>query len=313
MMRLQRSFVLAIAVMPLLAGNGAAADNSPGLPPAKAFDLGKGRKLGDGPAKENSGIVRSRQWPDLFWMENDSGDEPRIYPVHRDGSVYENARYPETPGVLIGDAINVDWEDITVDASGHVIVADIGNNDNDRRDLVLYYVNEPSPTAGRTTTVRKIFVRYPEQKEFPAPEKDYNYDAEAVFTLGDDVFICTKDRSDTLTRIYRVDPRSPEQVQTMKLVDQFDVHGKATSADATADGRRVVILTYEAIWLFEVTDPQRPLSGEVRWLPYKDHDDCEAVCFADDETLLVAEEASATVWEVPLKAFVAYPRDAHRD
>ena len=35
---------------------------------------------------EVSGIVPSRQWPGVFWVHNDSGDETRIYPVGRDGS-----------------------------------------------------------------------------------------------------------------------------------------------------------------------------------------------------------------------------------
>jgi hypothetical protein len=303
----------ALAVAAALLSQGACAQQPDGLPDVAPYKLGPGRKLGKGPAAENSGIVRSRQWPDLFWMQNDSGNGPRIFPVRRDGSVHKSIRDPERPGVEIGGAVNVDWEAIAVDASGRVIVGDIGNNENDRRDLVLYYAIEPSPNAERTACFRKVFVRYPEQMKFPAPEDDLNYDAEAIFTLGDDVFICTKDRSDTLTRVYRVDPTATDDVQTLQLVDKFDVGGKATGADATADGRRLVILTYEAMWLFDVTDPAHPLSGPVRWLPYAGADDCEAVCFADDETLLLAEEASAQLWEIPLRSFVRFPRGAHRD
>jgi hypothetical protein len=277
------------------------------------FQLGPGRPLGAGPATENSGIVQSRQWPDLYWMHNDSGDEPRIYPVRRDGSVYESSRYPDTPGVLIGDAINVDWEDITVDASGHIIVADSGNNGNDRRDLVLYYLAEPSPDAGRTAAMRRVFVRYPEQTEFPAPADDFNYDAEAVFTIGNAVFICTKHRSDTLTRVYRLDPQHDVEVQTLTLVDTFDVEGQATGADATAAGDKIVITAYESLWLFENVDAQRPLSGSVRRLRFSPSDgDIEAVCFADDETLLLAAEAAKRFYEVTLESFrppATIPRD----
>jgi hypothetical protein len=268
------------------------------------IDLGPGLALGEGPAKENSGIVKSRQWSDLFWMQNDSGDEPRIYPVRRDGSVYASSRYPETPGVLIGGAINVDWEDIAVDASGHVIVADIGNNGNDRRDLVLYYLAEPSPDAGRTAVLRRIFVRYPEQNAFPAPDDDFNYDAEAIFTLGDVVFICTKHRSDTLTRVYRLDFDQSAEVQVLRLVDTFDVKGQATGADATPAGDKVVITTYDSIWLFEGVDSRRPLSGPVRRLRFSPCDgDVEAVCFADNETLILGAEATKRLYEVNLKSF----------
>jgi hypothetical protein len=292
---------------PVAAGDAPAAETavSDG---SQVLQLGRGRPLGAGPATENSGIVKSRQWPDLYWMHNDSGDEPRIYPVHRDGSVYESSRYPDAPGVLIGDAINVDWEDITVDASGRIIVADVGNNGNDRRDLVLYYLAEPSPDAGRTVALRRIFVRYPEQSAFPAPANDFNYDAEAVFTLGDDVFICTKHRSDTLTRVYRLPSDSTADVQVLEQVDAFDVEGQATGADATAAGDKIVITTYDSLWLFEHVDPQHPVSGPVRRLRFSPSDgDVEAVCFADDDTLLLAAEAAQRIYEVPATAFRSVP------
>jgi hypothetical protein len=89
-------------------GGPALADEPLKLPDVKPFDLGEGRKLGKGPSREHSGIVKSRNWPDLYWMQNDSGDEPRIYPVRRDGSVYFSERDSENPGVLIGGAVNVD-------------------------------------------------------------------------------------------------------------------------------------------------------------------------------------------------------------
>ncbi|MCW5558112.1 MAG: hypothetical protein KIT22_09825, partial [Verrucomicrobiae bacterium] len=37
---------------------------------------------------EPSGMVKSRRWPDLYWTLNDSGDEPRIFPVHKDGRIF---------------------------------------------------------------------------------------------------------------------------------------------------------------------------------------------------------------------------------
>ena len=104
------------------------------LPDRNPVELKVFARLGPGPAKENSGIVKSRQHADVFWMHNDSGDEPRIYPIRINGEVYKSERYPGTPGVLIGGAINVDWEDIAVDNEGHVIVADFGNGQSDRRE-----------------------------------------------------------------------------------------------------------------------------------------------------------------------------------
>ncbi len=275
---------------------------------AKSITLVDGRSLSPGPSKENSGIVKSRLWPDLFWMHNDSGDEPRIYAVRKDGSVLLSDRY-EVPGTLIGGAINVDWEDITVDNAGHLIVADFGNNGNDRRDLVLYFLHEPAPNAGRTTWFRRVFFCYPDQLKFPAPKEDFNFDAEAIFTINNNVFVLTKHRSDSTTTLYKLDASAvkSDELVTLELVDEFDIRGQATGADATADGKRLVIVTYTAFWLFEVEDPNRPLRGTVTWLPYTGPKQVEAVCFVDEKTLLAADEETGKLFEISLDKFQPAP------
>ncbi|WP_148591791.1 hypothetical protein [Aquisphaera giovannonii] len=281
-------------------GAAAPAPVSVDVPNREPIPMRPVAKLPPGPVKENSGIVRSRQFPDLFWMHNDSGDEPRVYPIHRNGEAYRSTREPETPGVLIGGAINVDWEDITVDSDGNLIVADVGNNGNDRRDLVLYYIPEPSPDASRTTFRKKVFVRYPGQKDFPAPRSDFNYDCEAVFTVGNAVHLLTKHRSDTSMKLYRLDHPKAEQTNDLTFLEAFDVRDKAVGADATPDGKRVVVVTYKAIWLFERDDASQPLfGGRISYAPYQSPQ-VEAVCFADDKSLLLADEETGQLFEVEL-------------
>lgn len=259
----------------------------------------------EGPAgkKEVSGIVGSRQWPGTFWVQNDSGDEPRIYPVTREGKLRVSAREADAPGILIGGVVNSDWEDIATDASGNIIIADVGNNSNARRDLVLHYVREPEPTAGYTTVLRSIFVQYPDQKAWPAPKEDFNYDCEAVFTKGDTVYFLTKHRSDTLTRLYRLDDPKTGVVNTLTLLGSFDVHGEVTAADASPDGSRLLVLTYDAVWMFEAATAKGDdwLEGQVWWLPYSGAPDSEAVCFdGADSILIAAEEGDGHLYSLPV-------------
>ncbi len=63
----------------------------------------------EGPAgkKEVSGLVASRQWPGVYWVHNDSGDETRIYPVGRDGRLKVSARTADAPGVLVGGVVDM--------------------------------------------------------------------------------------------------------------------------------------------------------------------------------------------------------------
>ncbi|WP_442485098.1 hypothetical protein [Aeoliella sp. SH292] len=273
------------------------------------IDLAPGQrlvgKLGVGPAAENSGIVRSRNHDNVFWMHNDSGDEPRIYAVRRDGSVYPSERYPDTPGTLIGGAINCDWEDIAVMQDGLLVVADLGNNSNARRDLVLYLLDEPEPTAGRTTFRKKLFVRYPEQTTYPAPEHDFNYDCESVFTLGENIYLLTKHRSDTATRVYRLNDFTEGKTHELELLERFELGGQAVAADALPDGTRLVVATYDTLWLFDVRDADHPLAHPISRLPFKG-DNVEAVAFDGPDRVLFADEATALLYEADVADFVPY-------
>jgi len=270
------------------------------FPHAEPVNLTLVAKLGRGPARENSGIVKSRRHPDLFWIENDSGDEPRIYPIHRNGANYSDTRYPDEQGVLVGGAINVDWEDITTNAAGEIIVADVGNNENDRRDLVLYYLDEPSPTAGRTTFRKKVFIRYPDQDQFPPDRSDFNFDCEAVFTVENTVYFLSKNRGNSHTTLYRLDDEQPEVTNVLTRLGTADIQGQAVGADCMPDGKRLALLTYSSVWLF-VRDSldQDFFDGAVYWAPLQPRD-AEAISFADDQTLLIADEASAELFELAI-------------
>ncbi len=259
-------------------------------------------KLPAGPAAENSGIVDSRNHDNLFWMQNDSGDEPRIYAVRRDATGYQSERYPDTPGVLIGGAINCDWEDIAVMEDGTVVVADVGDNRNDRRDLCVYLVPEPTPAAGRTTFMKKVFIRYPERASTPAPRDDFSYDCEAVFSLGDSLYFLTKHRSDTATKVYRLSDIAEGLTHELELLGRFELGGQAVGADALPDGSKLVVTTYDTIWLFDVEEADDPLRKPVARLPFNG-DNVEAVCFDGPERVLFADEATALLYSADLADF----------
>src|SRR5688572_27521892 len=84
---------------------------------------------------EFSGIVKSRSDKNVFWIQNDSGDQPRVFAIDSTGNFYQSARYRNYEGISIAGATNVDWEDITMDNKGNLVIADVGNNYNDRKDL----------------------------------------------------------------------------------------------------------------------------------------------------------------------------------
>lgn len=248
---------------------------------------------------ELSGIVKSRSDKNVFWIHNDSGDQPRIFALDSTGHFYQSDRYKNSEGIVIAGATDVDWEDITVDNKGNVVVGDIGNNGNDRKDLVLYVVPEPSPVASNTTFLKKLFFNYPDQKAFP-DKKDFNYDSEALFFADGHFHLLSKNRGDTFTKLYRLDHEKTDEINTLTYLDKFNIGGKVTAADASPDGNRIVVITYTAIWIFERANASSGyFNGHIWWLPVK-APQIESVCFKDEKTLWLLDEVTAALYEVPV-------------
>jgi hypothetical protein len=193
-----------------------------------------------------------------------------------------------------------DWEDITTDDEGNQIIAGFGNSEpNNRRDLCLYFIFEPHPTVGATSVQRKIFFAYPDQAEFPSSVR--NFDAEAVSYANDHVYILTKHRSDTGTTLYRLDAMEPSKKNLLTKLESFDTQGEVTAADATADGRRLAVLTYKGVWVFDDKEKERWFDGSIRWMPLED-DDQEALTIDGDHLILQADEGDGDLYDIPLSA-----------
>lgn len=242
---------------------------------------------------EPSGLTKSRMWDDIFWTLNDSGDVPRLFAVDRNGITQR------TGGTLIPDAVNVDWEAMTIDNHGHLIIGDVGNNGQARRDLCLYYILEPFPETGRTSVFKKVFFRYPDQTGFPSPVR--NFDCEGIFWANGYTYILSKNRSDSHVKLYRLDRDDPHVVHELTWLDTFDLQGQATGADVSEDGSRLVILAYNAIWLFDHPQgkPEAWFDGSIHWLPIS-IGQCEAVALDDDSIFITSVEGEGNLYSVPI-------------
>jgi hypothetical protein len=246
------------------------------------------------PIRESSGLIRSRKWPGVYWTHNDSGNPAQIFAVRIDGSIVkpERTAAAEYTGIRVIGAENIDWEDIALDKNGDLYIGDFGNNWNARRDLAVYVVEEPNPFEDTETRVRlRIPFEYPDQKQYPPPPEERNFDAEAMFFDKGRLYILTKHRGNTKTRLYRFKTLVPDRVNRLELLGEFDTREKVTAADISPDGDRLVVLTYGAIWMFERATAESAswLDGRVWWLPVKNGRTCEGVCFSDDAILICNE------------------------
>lgn len=105
---------------------------------------------------EGSGLILSSK-DSTFWTLNDGGGKAEIYEVSKRGKLLKTVAIPNTK--------NIDWEEISKDDIGNIFIGDFGNNENVRKDLVIYKFPENQPDK-----VEKINFHYADQKAFP-PEK----------------------------------------------------------------------------------------------------------------------------------------------
>ena len=271
---------------------------TPNLPDLAPVEIAPYARFDFVQISESSGLVKSRIWKNVYWTHNDSGDGPRIFPVSREGRILKPKWAKDWyKGVEIPDAVHVDWEDIAADNNGFLYIAACGNNDNIRRDLAVYVIRDcyPQETA-RTGVFKKINFHYPEQTEFPP--KENNFDAEALFWANGKLYLLTKHRADKNTCLYRFDSTDPFVDNPLTKIAEFAIGGRVTGADCSPDGNRLAVLTYNSVWLFELTGgSDNYFKGKTAYLPVA-LDQCEAICF-DGDTLIVTNEAG-NLYEIPL-------------
>ena len=106
---------------------------------------------------EMSGLTRSHNYPGVYWVHNDSGDDPRVFSISGEGELIwpPFVERSSWDGLPIAVAANVDWEDITSDGE-FIYIAETGNNGNARRDLGIYVLPEPNPRAIEVTRRHRL-------------------------------------------------------------------------------------------------------------------------------------------------------------
>jgi len=263
---------------------------------------------------ESSGVAASRRHPGVLWTHNDSGDEPVVYAIDSTGAVLSRVR--------VAGAENADWEDIALGpcpAGDCLYIADTGDNEETRREVVVYRVPEPAPGDTVTAPAERFRARFPD-----APQ-----DAEALFVLPrGEVFLVTKGRSRPVA-VYRYpqplgDAEGPgpkakavelERVQQLTPGPVPLIDGQVTGAAATPDGRWVAIRTYSTLLLYRV-DGQGRLTLVVDWpgveLRTLGERQGEGVEILSDGTVLLTSESGVGGEPAPISRLSCALRGAPR-
>lgn len=183
--------------------------------------------------KESSGIIYKAQ--DIIWTHNDAGGKTKLYEVRTD----EQKMIRE---VKIINAENKDWEDLADDKS-HLYIGDFGNNKGKRDDLVIYKIKKADLLFGVTEVMaEKIEFTYPDQTVFDWPDNRHNFDAEALLSTEDHLYIFSKNIEDKQSKLYQLSKEAGSQTAT--LIETFDTNGWITGATISNDESIVCLIGY---------------------------------------------------------------------
>jgi hypothetical protein len=255
--------------------------------------------------QETSGLAVSHRTPGLLWTHNDSGGEPVLFAINTDGTLRGKVR--------VEGATNLDWEEMTsftLEGTGWLVAADIGDNFALRPGCVLHVL--PEPTAAELAPDRELAVR-PAYSIYFAYE-DGPRDAEALAVDVRERLVYILSKRDTVPRLYRLPlaaasaaepavarfvgevPHLPQPTAAQRDV-RLPTHGFQgwpTAMDFSHDGTQALVLVYAQPLLF-------PRAAGESWAAALGRDpvklaphllpQAEAACFSpDDRAIFVGSE-----------------------
>lgn len=164
----------------------------------------------------------------------DSGGEPALYEIDTtDGS--------PTRKVVIQNATNIDWEDISMDAD-FIYIGDFGNNQGNRTNLRIYKIDKQDYLTNDTVLADTLQFDYSDQTDFTTSTFSTNYDAEALISYGDSLYIFTKNWGNSRTNIYPIS-KKPGTYSLVKT-DSVNSQGWITGAVCDSAQKQILLIGY---------------------------------------------------------------------
>nr|AOE13108.1 hypothetical protein [uncultured bacterium]CCG00201.1 conserved hypothetical protein, secreted [uncultured Flavobacteriia bacterium] len=196
---------------------------------------------------ENSGLIFYNNNIITF---NDSGGEANLYEINAStGNI--------TRTVTITNATNVDWEDITQDAS-YIYIGDIGNNNGNRTDLKIYKIAKNDYNGSDDIAVAEIiFYSYADQLDFNSNPNNTNWDAEGLISYSDQLLIFSKNWVDNRVNVYSI-PKTNGTYSAL-LESSYNTNGLITSAE--------ISLNENIIYLIGYSNSQAPFMYTIHGIP----------------------------------------------
>lgn len=251
--------------------------------------------------KEVSGIALSKD-KKTIWAIEDQGNKNVVYGLDLQGKLVSD--------VLIENAENIDWEDITEDSQGNIYIGDFGNNDNNRQNLAILKVDLKDNSQKSTNVIQTTKFHYEGQTEFPPKKSNWLYDCEAFVEMNGNFYLFTKNRSkgfDGTFLVFQI-PNKEGDFEA-KLIGKLKLDGgysdaAITSAAINSTKDKIVLLNHKNVQVLTGFLPNDFSNVKIQKVSLNHNTQKEAIVFLDDKTLLIADEkdkkTGGNVYKFPL-------------
>ncbi len=168
---------------------------------------------------------------------NDSDGQANLYEINAStGTIIRT--------VVITNATNVDWEDMTQDAS-YIYIGDIGNNYGNRTDLKIYKISKDDYNDADDKVISEIIsYSYANQLDFTPNLNNTNWDAEGLISYGDKLLIFSKNWVDNMVNVYSIPKTSG--AHSAILESSYNTNGLITGAETSLNETAIYLTGYSS-------------------------------------------------------------------
>ena len=212
-------------------------------------------RIGNREIAEASGLAASLRHQDVLWVNNDSGDDARLFALSPQGDTLGVVYFPQLR--------NVDWEDLTAfnwQGQAYLAIADTGDNFAVRRRPAVHIVTEPDLPSGSRGNHQVSWT-----VSFQYEDGARDCESVAVDVENERILLLTK--RDVLPVLYEIPLRPEREVSVARRLVEVPMPQPApelmridnrkgrysaqpTAMDFTPDGSAAVVLTYRNAYFF---------------------------------------------------------------
>lgn len=205
--------------------------------------------------KESSGLTAS-ECQDVLWTHNDAGSDAFIFGMSTEGKHLGTWR--------VEGSRNTDWESIATykDPTGKcfLIIGDIGDNAEDRPELEIYRIPEPTISAetSRSSAANPLRTEPAQSMKYTYPNGSSNAETILVHPQTGDIYVVTKKKSGP-AGVYKIKPAfgAAAAVKSEKVADvsvPSKPEGLLTGGSISPDGKRVMLCDLKSGYEFVMPD-----------------------------------------------------------